>query len=103
MIVFCDGCNTPYHQYCHDPPISSEVIAILDKEWFCIECVKSKEPSPVKEDESQSIQVRDPSPIKPPPPPALASGEGLSYEQVRKQQGSEFRASDTTNGLGGYQ
>ncbi|KAI9691372.1 MAG: hypothetical protein M1820_009709 [Bogoriella megaspora] len=48
MIVFCDGCNTPYHQYCHDPPISGEVIRIVDKEWFCAPCMRSKEPSPPK-------------------------------------------------------
>jgi hypothetical protein len=43
MIVYCDGCNTPYHQYCHDPPIDKEVIQIPDMEWFCKECKKSQE------------------------------------------------------------
>lgn len=38
MIVFCDGCNIPYHQLCHDPPIDDLVIAITDTEWFCREC-----------------------------------------------------------------
>lgn len=38
MIVFCDGCNIPYHQLCHDPPIDDFVIAITDTEWFCREC-----------------------------------------------------------------
>ncbi|KAI9884037.1 MAG: transcription factor TFIIIB subunit brf1 [Watsoniomyces obsoletus] len=44
MIVFCDGCNTPYHQYCHDPPIDDEVVRVEEKEWLCMEClgVKSK-------------------------------------------------------------
>ncbi|THX02170.1 hypothetical protein D6D18_04077 [Aureobasidium pullulans] len=38
MIVFCDGCNTPYHRYCHHPPISQEVVDIPDMEWFCSDC-----------------------------------------------------------------
>ena len=43
QIVFCDGCGTPYHQYCHNPPIDNDVVQIQDKEWFCSECVKSRE------------------------------------------------------------
>ena len=42
-IVFCDGCNTAYHQYCHDPPISSEVVTVLEKEWMCGPCHRSKQ------------------------------------------------------------
>lgn len=38
MIVFCDGCNTPYHRYCHYPPISQEVVDVPDMEWFCSDC-----------------------------------------------------------------
>lgn len=38
MIVFCDGCNTPWHQYCHNPPIGQEVIRIQEREWFCGDC-----------------------------------------------------------------
>lgn len=38
-IVFCDGCNTPWHQYCHlDAPIPAEVVEIEDKEWLCGDC-----------------------------------------------------------------
>ncbi|KAL8921775.1 MAG: hypothetical protein Q9208_005532 [Pyrenodesmia sp. 3 TL-2023] len=43
MIVFCDGCNGPWHQYCHDPPISSEVIRIEEQEWFCSDCLVLRE------------------------------------------------------------
>ncbi|KAL8740336.1 MAG: hypothetical protein Q9184_008506, partial [Pyrenodesmia sp. 2 TL-2023] len=43
MIVFCDGCNGPWHQYCHDPPISSEVIRIEEQEWFCADCLVLRE------------------------------------------------------------
>ncbi|KAH0366078.1 hypothetical protein KCU65_g5543, partial [Aureobasidium melanogenum] len=38
MIVFCDGCNTPYHRYCHYPPISQEVVDVPDMEWLCSDC-----------------------------------------------------------------
>lgn len=38
MIVFCDGCNTPWHQHCHDPPITAEVVRVEEKEWFCGDC-----------------------------------------------------------------
>ncbi|KAL8677276.1 MAG: hypothetical protein Q9186_006287 [Xanthomendoza sp. 1 TL-2023] len=38
MIVFCDGCNSPWHQFCHDPPISQDVIRIEEQEWFCGDC-----------------------------------------------------------------
>lgn len=43
MIVFCDGCNSPWHQYCHEPPIEREVIEIADAEWFCGSCEAEKE------------------------------------------------------------
>ncbi|KAF2144896.1 uncharacterized protein K452DRAFT_349281 [Aplosporella prunicola CBS 121167] len=42
MIVFCDGCNSGYHQYCHDPPIDREVIQVAEKEWFCSNCMISR-------------------------------------------------------------
>ena len=38
VIVFCDGCNTPWHQHCHDPPIKGEIVQIEEKEWFCTDC-----------------------------------------------------------------
>lgn len=38
MIVFCDGCNAPYHQHCHDPPIPPLIIAVESSEWFCADC-----------------------------------------------------------------
>ncbi|KAI2281804.1 hypothetical protein LOZ02_004273 [Ophidiomyces ophidiicola] len=37
-IVFCDDCNGAWHQYCHDPPIKAEVIAVKEAQWFCSEC-----------------------------------------------------------------
>ena len=42
MIVFCDGCNTPYHMYCHHPPIDKAVVEELEKEWYCRQCEKER-------------------------------------------------------------
>lgn len=42
MIVFCDGCNTPYHRYCHQPPIDQAVIDEVDKEWYCMPCERER-------------------------------------------------------------
>ena len=41
QIVFCDTCNTPWHQYCHDRPITPSVVQIEDKEWHCADCETS--------------------------------------------------------------
>ena len=43
VIVFCDGCNTPWHQYCHDPPIEGELLQIEQQEWFCTTCTVLRE------------------------------------------------------------
>lgn len=42
-IVFCDSCSTAYHQYCHNPSISNEVVTVLEKEWLCGPCTRSRE------------------------------------------------------------
>lgn len=42
-IVFCDACSTAYHQYCHNPPIENEVVTVLEKEWLCTPCTRSKQ------------------------------------------------------------
>jgi len=42
MIVFCDGCNVPYHRYCHQPPIDQSVIDEVDKEWYCKQCERER-------------------------------------------------------------
>lgn len=43
MIVFCDGCSTPWHQYCHNRPITPSFIQIEEKEWNCAECTVVQE------------------------------------------------------------
>ena len=42
-IVFCDGCNTPWHQFCHTPPIGKDIVLIEEKAWYCSDCVVMKE------------------------------------------------------------
>lgn len=47
MIVFCDGCNVPYHRHCHQPPIDQSVIEEVDKEWYCKQCERERiQPAP---------------------------------------------------------
>lgn len=43
MIVFCDGCNIGWHQMCHDPVITEEVVKDETKEWYCAECTTKRE------------------------------------------------------------
>ena len=66
-IVFCDGCNTPWHQYCHDPPIKKDYLLIADKEWFCADCVILRE-------EKGRLQGKVP-------------GDGMSLAEVSVYQG----------------
>jgi hypothetical protein len=63
-IVFCDICSTPYHQYCHNPPIDEDVVTVLEKEWLCGPCQRSKQ-TVVEGTED------------------LVGGEALSIEEVR--------------------
>ncbi|KAL3477899.1 hypothetical protein BJX99DRAFT_120360 [Aspergillus californicus] len=41
-IVFCDGCNEPWHQHCHDPTIKDDVVTVKEKEWLCRKCKPTK-------------------------------------------------------------
>ncbi|KAI4119645.1 MAG: hypothetical protein LQ345_000443 [Seirophora villosa] len=43
QIVFCDRCNTPWHQACHQPSIPEEVIEIEEAEWVCANCLAQKQ------------------------------------------------------------
>lgn len=70
MIVFCDGCNTPYHQYCHDPPIENNVVQVAEKEWHCAICQRSK---------NQAMTGLA----------GLVTGEDLSVEEVRSPSGAK--------------
>ncbi|KAF4552220.1 PHD-finger domain-containing protein 2 [Elsinoe fawcettii] len=73
MIVFCDGCNTPYHRYCHRPAIQQVVVDEPDREWYCAECERENEfqydialfkPSPNMTDEQKRSHLeRVPQPV----------------------------------------
>lgn len=43
MIVYCDDCNTPWHQHCHDPPISPATVRAEEEQWFCADCETARE------------------------------------------------------------
>jgi hypothetical protein len=47
-LVFCDNCDTPYHQNCHQPSISDETVASNDK-WFCSTCKPSTMAEPLNQ------------------------------------------------------
>lgn len=38
QMVFCDGCNDPWHQRCHDPWIEDEVVKDQNVHWYCMVC-----------------------------------------------------------------
>ena len=38
MIVFCDGCNSAWHQLCHEPTIDNLIVQIAEAEWLCKSC-----------------------------------------------------------------
>lgn len=42
MIVFCDGCNAGWHQMCHDPMVSDDLVKDESKEWFCNDCAAKR-------------------------------------------------------------
>ena len=61
-IVFCDGCNRAWHQHCHEPRITKDVVTNTAKDWFCADCnasnsvpVKRKKGRPRK-DQSQQME-----------------------------------------------
>lgn len=71
MIVFCDGCNTPYHRYCHHPPIDQKVVDVPEMEWFCADC--SAERAPPQPETQVDVST-------------FVSGEGLSEDKVSAVQ-----------------
>ncbi|KAH7138918.1 CoA-transferase family III domain-containing protein [Dendryphion nanum] len=78
-IVFCDACNTAYHQYCHDPPIDSEVVTVLEKEWLCGPCERSKQ---------NVIEGTD----------GLVGGDGLSIDEVNKPRSTNTNDDEFDDG-----
>jgi hypothetical protein len=38
VIVFCDACNKCWHQRCHEPQVSKQIVSDSKAEWYCAEC-----------------------------------------------------------------
>ncbi|KAI1370637.1 hypothetical protein F4677DRAFT_346511 [Hypoxylon crocopeplum] len=43
QIVFCDGCNSCWHQMCHDPYIDDDFVSNESRSWFCGRCQAKRE------------------------------------------------------------
>ncbi|XXG98934.1 hypothetical protein Hte_005266 [Hypoxylon texense] len=43
QIVFCDGCNSCWHQLCHDPYIDDDFVSNESRSWFCSRCLAKRE------------------------------------------------------------
>ncbi|KAI0006456.1 hypothetical protein F4779DRAFT_21403 [Xylariaceae sp. FL0662B] len=43
QIVFCDGCNSCWHQLCHDPYIDDDFLGSESPSWFCSGCRAKRE------------------------------------------------------------
>jgi hypothetical protein len=71
MIVFCDGCNLGWHQMCHDPIVSDEMVNDETAPWYCAECSKKKGIKPATSD------------LK------VVSWQGHSAEEVRQSVASK--------------
>ncbi|KAJ5625895.1 hypothetical protein N7510_002204 [Penicillium lagena] len=76
-IVFCDECNAPWHQRCHDPPIDDEVVLVKSKEWSCHECKPVPRPT-APSDMYQKQKKKTTHPVQPltkaPPAPQFHVG-----------------------------
>ncbi|BFZ53748.1 hypothetical protein PYCC9005_000779 [Savitreella phatthalungensis] len=48
LIVFCDGCNTTYHQLCHKPVVDDILVTLPDAEWFCSICDERRRKEPLR-------------------------------------------------------
>ncbi|KAK1836558.1 CoA-transferase family III domain-containing protein [Podospora conica] len=64
QIVFCDGCNDPWHQFCHDPWIDNAVVQDASKSWFCGACTEKRNRHQSKR---QKVAADPPKPAGPPP------------------------------------
>ncbi|KAJ5818419.1 hypothetical protein N7474_004010 [Penicillium riverlandense] len=65
-IVFCDECNAPWHQRCHDPPIADEVVLVKSKEWSCHECKPVPRPTTRSDmNQNQKKKMKQTQPAQP--------------------------------------
>ncbi|KAB8204172.1 CoA-transferase family III domain-containing protein [Aspergillus parasiticus] len=87
-IVFCDECNGPWHQLCHDPPIDSQVVTVKERQWVCRECkpvpITILQPTVVRSNPSLTGPSLGP-PVHAPllMPKTEVGGEGFSADERR--------------------
>lgn len=43
MIVYCDDCDTAWHQHCHEPPVSPATVRAEQEQWLCADCETARE------------------------------------------------------------
>lgn len=55
MIVFCDGCNLGWHQMCHDPAVSDEMVKDESAAWFCADCTLKRGRKGAGSDQSRGV------------------------------------------------
>ena len=97
LIVFCDACNKCWHQRCHEPRISKEVVADTKAEWFCSDCdrilhgKKKNKPGPKPAAQQPQNIMPAPQAITPKPEPPqikygvpLVPGMNLTPDQRRQ-------------------
>lgn len=78
QMVFCDGCNDGWHQRCHDPWITDDVVKDQSRNWFCTGCQAKREP---RQPPSKKQKVEPPP--KQPQLPVRESWAGKSAQQKR--------------------
>ncbi|KAJ1558502.1 hypothetical protein HK096_011331 [Nowakowskiella sp. JEL0078] len=55
-IVLCDGCDTPYHQRCHDPQIADHLVQDEKEKWFCSNCTRKRDEISILADEEAKLK-----------------------------------------------
>ncbi|KAM7185322.1 hypothetical protein V8F20_011855 [Naviculisporaceae sp. PSN 640] len=78
QMVFCDGCNDGWHQRCHDPWITDDMVRDQNRNWFCSKCQAKREP---RQPPSKKQKVEQPP--RQPQQPARESWAGKSAQQKR--------------------
>ncbi|KAI5291656.1 hypothetical protein KEM54_002233 [Ascosphaera aggregata] len=87
LLVYCDKCNSGWHQFCHHPPIDDQITEDKHAPWICMVC----KPAVVKPDprnvwrrrlrkSRQNVPAFTPAL---PLPPRESSGSDFSYDERR--------------------
>ncbi|KAK3319073.1 CoA-transferase family III domain-containing protein [Apodospora peruviana] len=74
QMVFCDGCNEGWHQMCHDPWITDDMVRDRNRSWYCTDCQAKREPRQHHVAKRQRVE---------PPKPTKESWAGKPAQQKR--------------------